>query len=82
MWKRDMSREEAAQVIERFLEHRSTEPQEWNDFVETPQHDKTVEDYRRRCYELDPLVNRPGDADPKAVAQLRSIMNSLRSGAV
>ena len=63
-----MSGEEAAQVIERFVEGCSRYPQEWNDFVETPQRDKTFEGYRRQCYELGPLVNRPGDMDPKPLS--------------
>jgi len=54
---------DAARVIERFLARTSLYPQEWNDFVETPQHDKKVEFYRKRCYELDPHVNRPRDMD-------------------
>ncbi len=79
MWKKNMDSDEAAQIIERFLENRSFYPQEWNDFVETPQHDKTIEGYRQQCYELDPLVNRPGDPDPQAIARLKSIVESLRS---
>lgn len=79
MWKRNMHPEEVAQIIERFLENESLWPQEWNDFVDTPQLDKTVECYRQQCYELDPLVNRPGNADPDAVAQLKSIIERLRT---
>ncbi len=79
MWTKNMSSEEAAAVVERFLEDRSLYPQEWNDFVETPQNDRVVEGYRRQCYELDALVNRPGDVDSKAVEQLKSIIKSLRS---
>lgn len=79
MWKKDMNSDEVAQIIERFLENRSFYPQEWNDFVETPQRDKTIEGYRQQCYELDPLVNRPGHPDPEAIAQLKSIVESLRS---
>lgn len=79
MWKRNMHPEEVAQIIERFLENESLCPQEWNDFVDTPQLDETVECYRQQCYELDPLVNRPGNADPDAVAQLKSIIERLRT---
>ncbi len=80
MWKRDMSRGEVADLIERFLEARPSYPQEWNDFVETPQQEGDIESYRKRLNELDPLVNCPGDQDPKAVAELRSILHKLRSG--
>jgi hypothetical protein len=80
MWKKNMNREEAAQLIERFLESRSRYPQEWNDFVDTRQQDGVIDDYRRQCYELDPLVNRPGVPDPEAVARLKGIIQRLRSG--
>ncbi len=79
MWKKNMSLQEVAQVIGHFLEHKSLYPQEWNDFVDTPQQDQEVNGYRKRCYQLDPLVNRPGNPDPKAVAELRSILEVLRS---
>jgi hypothetical protein len=79
MWKNEMSTQEVAAVIERFLEQKSLYPQEWNDFVETPQHDKRIEEYRKRCYELDSLVNRPGNSDPTAVTELRSIIETLKS---
>lgn len=80
MWKVNMSADDAAGVIERFLSDTSLYPQEWNDFVDTPQSDKKIEWYRRRCYELDPLVNRPVNQDVSAVAELKSIAESLRSG--
>jgi hypothetical protein len=79
MWKKNMSMEEIAQLIERFLEGRSTYPQEWNDFVDTPQEDDSIDDYRRLCYGLDPLVNRPGPPDPAAVARLKESIEHLRS---
>jgi len=41
--------------------------------------DKKVEFYRKRCYELDPHVNRPGDMDGPAVEELRSIVAVLQS---
>ena len=75
-----MNREEVAQLIERFLENKCRYPQEWNDFVDTPQQDSVIENYRRQCYELDPLVNRPGVSDPDAVAGLKAIIERLRSG--
>ncbi len=74
-----MSGEEAAQVIERFLEGRSLYDQEWNDFVDARQSDKRVESCRRRCDELAPLVNCPGPQDPAALAELHSIIRALRS---
>jgi hypothetical protein len=75
-----MNREEVARLIERFLENKGRYPQEWNDFVDTPQKDSVIENYRSRCYELDPLVNRPGVPDPDAVARLKGIVERLRSG--
>jgi hypothetical protein len=82
MWKKNMDREEVAQLIERFLENSSSYPQEWNDFVDTPQEDRVINIYRRQCYELDPLVNRPGVPDSNAIARLKAIIESLRSGSV
>ena len=69
---------DVAHLIERFLEKRSFYPQEWNDFVETSQPDRKIDVYRKRCYLLDPLVNRPGDPDREAVAELRSMIETLR----
>ena len=40
MWNKDMSFQETAAFIERFLNHESLYPQEWNDFVETSQSSK------------------------------------------
>jgi hypothetical protein len=81
MWKKDMNTEEAAQIIERFLnEIYSDYPGEWGDFVDVPQENQVVERYRRRCRELDPLVNRPGIQDGAAIEELRSIIKALRSG--
>jgi hypothetical protein len=77
--KRDKTSQEVAQLIERFLENTSLYPQEWNDFVEGSQRDKELDFYRKRCYDLDPLVNRAGQPDPEAVAELRSMMDVLRS---
>ena len=59
MWNRNMTLNEAAQIIERFSAGNSLHPQEWNDFVETPQCDERVERYRKRCNKLDPVVNCP-----------------------
>jgi hypothetical protein len=77
VWKEDMSLEDVGQIIQRFLQGRCLYPQEWNDFVDTPQIQAEVESYRKRCYELDPLVNRPGNPDPHALAELESIVASI-----
>ena len=77
-WKPDMTTEEAAAVIERFLGE-TPDSVEWCDFAETPQRDRTVERYRRRCDQLSPLVNRPGQMDEAAVVELKSIIRELRS---
>ena len=69
---------EAADVIERFLHRRELYPQEWNDFIEGTRVERPVERYRRRCYELDPMVNRPGQPDPDALEELRKIASELR----
>jgi hypothetical protein len=79
MWKRDMTPEEAAQVIERFLAEAESYPFEWTDFAETRQKDPRVEQYRKRCDKLSPLVNRPGEMDAAAVAELRSIIQQLQA---
>jgi len=73
-----MNPEDAALVIERFLTG-TCDSIEWCDFAETRQQDTTVESYRKRCGELSPLVNRPGDPDEAAVAELRTIVRELRS---
>ena len=49
MWKNDMSPEDAAQNIERFLAGKGLYPQESNDFVDTPQRDIRSEGYRKGC---------------------------------
>lgn len=81
LWGRKRSKDaaEVADLIERFLNGRSLYPQEWNDFVDASQRNKKIDLYRKRCSELDPLVNRPGDPDPKAVSELRSMIQILRS---
>lgn len=77
-WKPDMTPEEAAQVIERFIDGPGGSI-EWCDFAETGQRDPQVERYRKRCDKLSPLVNRPGEMDAEAVLELRSIIRELRS---
>jgi hypothetical protein len=73
-----MTPEEAAAVIERFLGE-MPDSVEWCDFAETPQRDPTVERFRRRCDKLSPLVNRPGEMDKAAVAELRSMIEEMLS---
>jgi hypothetical protein len=75
-WKPNMNPEEAARVIERFLGD-APDSVEWCDFAETKQRDPRVERYRKRCDRLSPLVNRPGEMDAAAVAELRSIVKEL-----
>jgi hypothetical protein len=72
-----MTPEEAAQVIERFL-NGTADSIEWCDFAETRQKDPRVERHRNRCDKLSPLVNRPGDMDKAAVAELRAMVEELR----
>lgn len=79
--KKALSVSEAAGVIERFLDGKEHYPQEWNDFIEARRVEPEAEPYRRRCYELDPLVNRPGEPDQKALAELRAMICVLRGGA-
>lgn len=75
---RNMTSLEMADVIERFLDERSLYPEEWVEFAETPQRDKKLDAYRKRCDQLDPLVNRPGEMDPTAVGELREMVDELR----
>jgi hypothetical protein len=77
----EMNARDIADLIERFLEEKSLYPQEWNDFVDGSQRDQNIDSYRRRCDELDPLVNRPGEPDSEAVAELRSMIRLLRAQA-
>jgi hypothetical protein len=69
---------EASQVIERFLDGPG-DSIEWCDFAETRQRDERVERYRKRCDKLSPLVNRPGEMEKMAVAELRSMIEELQS---
>jgi hypothetical protein len=68
-----------ADLIERFLDGKSRFPQEWNDFVDSSQRDKKMDLFRKRCYELDPLINRPDAPDAEAVVEARTIVNELRN---
>lgn len=67
-----------ADLIQRFLDEKSLYPEEWVEFAETSQEDKKLDTYRKRCDQLDPLVNRPGEMDPEAVVELRSMIDELR----
>ncbi len=68
---------EIAGIITRFLEGKSLYPQEWNDFVECSQPDARIEVYRKRCYELDPVVNCPDPQDREALRELRRMAEEL-----
>jgi hypothetical protein len=76
---RKSTRTDVANLIERFLQNRLAYPQEWNDFVERRQGDPIIDAYRRRCYDLDPLVNRPDPVDEDAIAELHGIVRELRT---
>jgi len=69
---------EAADLIERFLNGSELYPQEWNDFVEGRRVEGRVEPFRRRCSEIDPLVNRPASPDLDALEELKKIASALR----
>jgi hypothetical protein len=69
---------EIAGIIERFLDGNSLYPQEWNDFVECREQDASLDPYRKKCDELDPLVNCPDPQNPKAIAELRNMVEELR----
>lgn len=73
-----MTPSEAADLIERFLNNAPAYPQEWNDFIEARRVDQRVEQLRKKCYELDPLLNHPGDPDGKAIEELKMIVLELR----
>jgi hypothetical protein len=69
---------DVGQLIQRFLSDSLRYPQEWNDFVDTKQRRPESERYRRRCSELDPLVNRPGKVNEVALSELRALAASTR----
>jgi hypothetical protein len=69
---------EVADIIERFLCKKSLYRQEWSDFVECSERDSKLDTYRKRCSELDPVVNCPGPQDPKAIAELQNMVDELR----
>ena len=69
---------EIADLIERFLNGTSLYPQEWNDFVERSHPDTMLDAYRKRCGLLDPRVNHLDPPDPKALEELRNMVQELR----
>jgi len=69
---------EVADLIVRFIENRSFYPQEWNDFIECCHPDPAVEQVRKMCHDLDPLVNCPRAQDQNALKELRSIVERLK----
>ena len=69
---------QVADIIERFLNSNSLYPQEWNDFVECSEPNVRLDSYRKKCDELDPLVNCPDPQDPKAIEELRNMVDELR----
>jgi hypothetical protein len=77
-WNGNLNYSEMAELIERFLEINEDYPQEWNDFVEVPQREKERDACRKRCDDLDPLVNNHEAPDPDAIAELRSMVRTLR----
>jgi len=77
--RRNATKEEVADLIERFLDNRLAYPQEWNDFVDCGERDPDVELYRKRCNQLDPLVNCPDPVDQEAVTELRLMVEELRT---
>jgi hypothetical protein len=76
--RRRRTKAEVADLIERFLDNRECYPQEWNDFVESSDPDPMIDAYRKKCYDLDPLVNTHEPADEDAVLELRRVIEGLR----
>jgi hypothetical protein len=76
--RRSRTKTEVADLIERFLDNRESYPQEWNDFVECSDPDPAIDAYRKKCYDLDPLVNTHEPADEDAVLELRHVIEELR----
>ena len=73
-----MTPEEAARLIEGFLAGNCSSI-EWCDFAETRQEDPKVESCSQRCDKLGPMINRPGEMDGAAAAELTKIVEELRS---
>ena len=79
MSRRDLSREQIADLIERFLNNRLAYPQEWNDFIEGSQKSVQMDCYRKVCYEFDPLVNNHEPQDRMALEKLWNLIIELRN---
>jgi len=71
---RGATKEEVADLIERFLDNRLDYPQQMNDFVECSQLRLEVDVYRKRC---DVLCAGPVDED--GIRELRTMVIELRS---
>ena len=69
---------EIAQIIDRFLHGKSLYPQESNDLVDCRHPDRKLDSFRKRCDELDPLVNCPDPKDANALAELKNMVDALR----
>jgi hypothetical protein len=65
--------------VQRFLDGTSVYPDEWNDFIKRENPSVRLDSYRRRCLDLDPFVNRTAQPDPKAQAELRKMVEELRT---
>lgn len=74
---RNLTPLEMAVLIERFLDNKCLYPQEWNDFVECSQRNREMDRFRKRCEELDTLVNCPSTPDEDAVRELRVMVGEL-----
>lgn len=72
---------EVADIIERFLNHGSIYPAEWNDFVSRAHPDTRLESYRKRCADLTAQIDSSMlmSHDPKAQTELRGIVHELRT---
>ncbi len=70
---------EIADIVQRFLDGTSVYPDEWNDFIKRENPNVRLDSYRRRCLDLDPFVNRTAQPDPKTQAELRKMVEELRT---
>ena len=73
---------EMADIIERFLKSTSFYPfypEEWKDIVNRLNPDDMLDSYRKRCELLFPRVSGPDPQDPKALEELRNMIQELRS---
>jgi hypothetical protein len=79
MSRRDLSREQIADLIERFLNNQLAHPQEWNDFIDCSQKSVQMDRYRKVCYEFDPLVNSHEPQDLVALERLQNLVIELQN---